>query len=282
MKLTAMMACRNEAWDVGLTLRAALKWNDSAVVLLHACTDETEQIVAQIETENPGRILVITESDPTWKEMTHRQTMLDAARMMGATHATVADADEILCGDLLPTIRGHIERLQPRQFLGIPMKNLHRSIAQYRADDSPFGSRAGTMLAFADAPALGWAARNGYDHHSRAPHGIERPPVMLATEGGLMHLQFASWRRLVAKHRGYRILERLKYPSKPVAEIERMYSLATNETGLKLKPVPASWWQPYEHLMGYLDLDRDPWQEEYVAEMIDQHGLVHFAGLNIA
>ena len=280
MNLVAICPARNEGWILGLTARAALLYCDSIVIFNHASTDDTAEIIDGLIKEFPSRVNLIESSDPEWREMEHRQCLLDFARAIGATHIANVDADEILAGDLLPTIRGHIERLQPGTFLGIPMKNLHRSIAEYRADPSPFGSMAGTMLAFADAPNLGWAAKNGYDHHSRAPQG-SRMGNILSTDGGLMHLQFASWRRLVAKHKAYRILERLKYPGKRVEDIERLYSQATDESGLKLRPVPSSWWQPYEHLMGYLDLDREPWQEGYVRRAVAEHGSAHFAGLNL-
>lgn len=277
------MCCRNEDWVVGISLRAALIWNDSAVVLMHACTDGTASIVAEVEKEYPGRVIAVEVSDPAWKEMEHRQLALQTARALGATHMTVADADEILCGDLLPCIRGQIEGLKAGTFLGIPMKNLHRSILQYRADHSPFGSMSGTMLAFADAPHLGWSAKGGYDHHSRAPHGATmRKAGILKTESGLMHLQFANWRRLVAKQKAYRVLERIKYPAKPVSQIEALYSLSTDERGLKLRTVPDQWWEPYVHLLQYLDLDRAPWQESYVSEMIAAHDPSYFNGLRVS
>ena len=94
-------------------------------------------------------------------------------------------------------------------------------------------------------------------------------------------MQFASWRRLLAKHAAYKVMERLKYPAKRVPEIERTYNLAPNEDGLRLAPVPNGWWEPYIHLMGYLDVDREPWQEAEVRRLVAEHGLVHFHGLTL-
>jgi glycosyltransferase involved in cell wall biosynthesis len=280
VNLVAIMPARNEGWVLGLSARAVLMWCDSLVILDHASTDDTADIIARVSQEHPGRVFEMRESQTEWREMHHRQELLDCARMIGATHVAPVDADEVLSANLIDGIRGRIEALAPGTFCGIPMKNLHRSINRYRADNSPFGSQAGTMLAFADAAHLGWKPRNGYDHHQRSPHG-SRMGQMIRCEGGLLHLQFASWRRLVDKHRAYRVLERLKYPQKPVSEIERLYSLATNEKGLETKETPAEWLDRYADLMQYVDLERKPWQADYVDEMIDLHGIEMFSGLRV-
>lgn len=279
MHLTAIMPCRNESWILGLSARAALMYCDSIVIGNHASTDDTAAIIDALYREFPGRVHFIEFAGPEWREMDHRQSLLDFVRALGATHIAPIDADEVLCGDMLPTIREDIEKLTPGQFCGIKMRNLHRSIAEYRSDNSPFGSQAGTMLAFADGAGLCWAAKNGYQHHSRSPQGSRMGGMVKGS--GLMHLQFANWRRLIAKHALYKAMERTKYPQKPVAEIERTYNLAPNETGLELTAVPASWWMPYEHFMGYLNLDREPWQEAETRRLVAAYGQDYFAGLSL-
>ena len=54
MKLVGMMACRNDSWVIGLSLRVALMWCDEVVVLLHACTDRSEDIVREVNKETPN------------------------------------------------------------------------------------------------------------------------------------------------------------------------------------------------------------------------------------
>lgn len=280
MRLISLTVARNEGPFIGCTLRAVLAYVDAAVVLLHACTDNTRLLVEEIEEEYPGRVRILEEPDGTWQEMAHRQRTLEEARRMGASHCSIVDADEILCGDLLPKVRNQIAQLQPGQALGIPMKNLHRSIHQYRSDTGIWGARAGTLLAFANAPRLCWRAENGYDHHHRHPFN-SRHVGSIQTSGGVMHLQFASWRRLVAKQRWYRCVERVRWPHKSVAEIERLYAMSTNEVGARTTPVPAAWWEPYRHLMNYLDMDSEPWQEREIQRMVERHGPRYFDGLNI-
>jgi glycosyltransferase involved in cell wall biosynthesis len=280
MNLVAIMPARNEDWVIGLSARAVLHWCDSLVILDHASDDRTREIAMQISDEHPGRVSVLIENDANWAEMHQRQRLLEFARGLGATHVAPVDADEVLAGDMLPTIRGEISRLQPGQFLGLPMRNLHRSIHQYRSDVSDFGSRAGSMLAFADANGLTWEPRNGYDHHQRSPLGA-RNGGMLRHTSGIMHLQFASWRRLIAKHARYKVMERCKYPAKSVQSIDQLYSHAPNERGLQVTAVPGSWWAPYADYMQYLDLDREPWHEAEVRRVVADRGAEYFEGLNL-
>ena len=102
-----------------------------------------------------------------------------------------------------------------------------------------------------------------------------------------MHLWGASERRLIAKHRMYRILERLRWPDKPVDVIEREYAQATegrpwlNDIPAQwtYRSVPAEWWAVYDRSL--IDLDAVPWQEAWCDEMVAKHGREMFAGLKI-
>ena len=106
-----------------------------------------------------------------------------------------------------------------------------------------------------------------------------------------MHLWGASERQLRAKHALYKITERLRWPDKPIATIEKEYSWAikgepghpsfgTPETW-KYNTVPDSWWAPYAHLMKYLDVDAEPWQEAEARRLYAKHGPERFKGLDL-
>ena len=82
MRLVNIQPVRNEAWCLGLTARALLRWCDDAVFLLHACTDASESILEAIADEYPGRVHVIHESETVWREMHHRQRLLEYARCL--------------------------------------------------------------------------------------------------------------------------------------------------------------------------------------------------------
>ncbi len=280
MKLIGIMPARNEEWVLSASLRAALMWCDEMVVLDHASTDGTRAIINKVAAEHLHRVGLADVPEPRWSEMAHRQTLLEMARMRGATHIAIIDADEILTGNLLPTIRSWIQVLQPGQTLQVGMLAMWRSLDHYRVGDSIWAGRFDLTLAFADAPQLSWKAADGYDHHHREPYGsVKLPPRLL--DGGVMHLQWASWRRLKAKHARYKMDERLKYPDKSVAEIDRMYSLALDERGLELDRVPVEWWAPYTHLRQYIDLYVEPWQERQCRDWMAEHGAERFKELDL-
>jgi hypothetical protein len=294
MKLVGCMPIRNEDWVLGLSLRVALLWCDEVVVLLHACTDRSAMIAREVSVESGSRVRLLFYGGE-WNEMEHRQLMLETARKRGATHLSIIDADEVLTGNLIRSedperhspIRYTVESAE-YLILELPGYNLHNGIDQYHSN-GVWGNRW-FSTAFQDAPDLGWS---GDRFHHRAPGPRELKPYrpIQQGQGGIMHLWGASERRLIAKHRAYRITETLRWPDKPHAEIERMYSWATDgEAGnaaigtpatWTYVPVPESWLAPYSHLMKYLDLDSEPWQEQWCEEQIALHGRERFSGLRV-
>jgi hypothetical protein len=280
MKLVATMPLRNEAWIVGLSARVVLMWADELVVMLHNCTDRTPEIVREIAAEHPGRVTVLEAHDVGWKEMGHRQRLLVAARMRGASHIAITDADEVLTGNLLPVARAQIAALRPGKYMQAGMPCLWRGLGQYRTDGRLWSGRDDLVLAFGDTASLGWFPQAGYEHHMRAPLGA-RPSGHVLRAGGVMHLQWASWRRLTAKHAWYQMHERLQYPARPVKQIAATYALAPDETGLQTAETPAAWWEPYQDLLRHVDLNAEPWHEAECKRLLDEHGAEKFAGLNL-
>ena len=283
MTITALVPVRNEGWIIGLSLRAALMYCDAAVVLLHACTDNSAAIVAEVAAEHPGRVTVLVDDGDIWAEMPQRQRMLEAARDGGATHVATVDADEILTGNLLPIIRELIEKMYPMRVMQLPGYNLRGGLDRYHANGI-WGNRW-FSAAFVDDPRLSWAGDN---FHQREPLGVASMcRYGTQNNGGVLHLWGASERRLIAKHRAYKLTERLRWPTKPVAEIDRMYSLAIHgQPGDRPKDwrymsVPDAWWEPYTGLAQYLDLDAEPWQEAYCERLIAEHGEERFKGLDL-
>lgn len=281
MNLVGLMPIRNEAWVCGLSIRAALKYCDALVILNHASTDNTLDIIGEVADEHPGRIMLLHEPDGTWAEMAHRQRMLEAARKLGASHVCIIDSDEVLTGNLAGVIRAYIEQLQPTQMLRTAMYNMVGSHDRYGADES-YWSLAETMLAFADHPSLHWRAENGYDHHHREPYGASKGAKLPRDCGGVMHLQFVYLRRLIAKHALYKVTETIRWPHKSRAEIDRMYSDAPKWARRTVTAqAPETWWEPYQRLLPYLDLKHEPWQEQACRQMIEKYGADRFSGLDL-
>jgi hypothetical protein len=312
MKIVGLMAARNEQWCLGLSARAALMWLDELVILVHASTDNTSQIAFDIAVEHPGRVVILCEDDPVWREMAHRQRMLEEARLRSATHICYIDADEVLTGNLLQSvpgqtsqrIRGLFNLIPKHSILQIPWLALRGSIGQVHVA-GPWADNQVASFGFNDSPELCWKARGEekYDFHHRQPMG--RPLVPWTPLGGLspmhpsrrdaglMHLQFVQGRRLRAKQALYKVTEVLRWPGRePIEMVDQRYNLAvygqyktpgpgwTGPQGLAQAPMDL-WWGPYAHLMCHLDTKQIPWQEAEVLKAIEEHGVKRFAGLDL-
>jgi hypothetical protein len=156
-----------------------------------------------------------------------------------------------------------------------------RGLHQYRTDPgSVWSNRKDLALAFADSPRLEFAAAaDGYQHHARAPrHSVGVPDP---TGIGVMHLQFADWRRLTAKHALYKVRERLHYPDRPIGQIDSMYNLALNELGIAVTATPEGWLRSYERLTQHVKRNAEPWQEREVVRLVKEHGPLMFQGLRL-
>jgi hypothetical protein len=298
MKIVAVMPVRNEDWVLGLSARAALMWVDHLVILDHASTDDTPDILLDITEEYPDRVTVLREASPVWEEMKHRQRLLSAARELGATHIALVDADEVLSGNLLPhgsrkTIWKIFRELPSACVLQLPWLCLRGSINRVHVS-GPWADGQNVSTGFEDVPQLHWTSegRGGYDFHHRHPMGRQCIPWTPIPDrsAGLMHLQFVSGRRLRAKQALYKITEVLRWPDRePVHVVNQRYNLAVygNHSGLTvdmdktLTDALDAWWKPYGHLMQYFHPHAMPWQEKAVLETIETHGPQRFAGLDL-
>lgn len=319
MKLIGLMPVRNEAHELGLTLRAALQWCDEVVCLDHASTDKSAEMISKLHVESGKRVSWRHESNPSWDEMPHRQRMLEMARMRGATHIAIIDADEILTGNMLPysgdhdknrhtgghdiEIRSLVHRTQPGQILQLPLYNLRGSLDRYHANGI-WGNRW-LSVAFADDPRLGWS---GDKFHSREPQyggfagpkfdGFQMNPYrpIQQGEGGVCHLWGSDELRLREKHRLYRLTERVRWPHKSAEEINKLYNLWRSpadsaamwpdhlefQKTWTYAEVPKEWMEPYKELIEkYLYLEIEPWQTAECERIIAEHGREFFAGIDL-
>jgi hypothetical protein len=308
VKLVATMAVRNEGHVLGLTARAALLWCDAMVIYLHACTDESGRIAAEIASEHEGRVAVLHQVLPAWDEMSHRQSMLNAARGIGATHIAIVDADEILTGNLLnyrssddpgaPLGRSWcsevVHGLPNGHILQLPLYNLRGSLTRYHSNGI-WGNRW-LSVAFADDPRLKW---EGDKFHHREPtatgYALRDYKPISQGQGGVMHLWGVDEARLIARHRLYKVTERIRWPHKPVHEIEMMYNWATKGATVPQHMIsfgtpdtwtyaetPAEWWAPYAELLAkYYHPEVEPWQTAECDRLIAEHGRAYFKGLTV-
>lgn len=282
MHLVGMMPCRNEDWVLQTSVRTALEWCDALVVLDHASTDDTPLALAYLkESEFGDRLILITETDPAWAEMKHRQLMLDEARCAGATHLAIIDADEILTANVWQKVRSEADRMRPNQLMQLPGYNLRGSLDRYHLTGI-WGDRWFSTV-FMDNPQLNW--KGDRFHHREPMGGVFGPwrPIPQG-QGGVLHLWGADERRLKAKHALYKMTETLRWPQKSRAEIDSLYSLAFDprlnrqfDQNWRYAVVPDYWWAHREHLkMGTV-----PWQEVECRELYERYGAERFQGLNL-
>jgi hypothetical protein len=300
MKLIAMMMARNEECFIGLTARAALEWVDQLVVLDHASTDRTWLLLREIQIENPGRVELMHVADPVWREKTNRWRMLDKAQEMAATHLAVVDADEVLSGNLLPTIRKQIEDLTAFvETLCLPMIGLVGSTNSFSTTRIPnwcevavrnndrlgyWGSNRSTLFKREYTPEEFVQAHPQADFFYRMPTNKFQSKKQIGQhcDGGMMHLQFVDERRLKAKQAYYKMQEVIRWPGRvPVDAINKFYDPAVfGEPGEELFSVPAGWWAPYQKWMDFLT-KVVPWQEQQCRDWVAEHGAGRFDGLDL-
>lgn len=269
MKLVSLTISRNSAWVIRATITHALRYCDSAVVLLHASTDETLSILRRFD----ERLTIAKLEDPQWNEMEHRQTTLNIGRELGGTHFVVIDDDEILTNNLRNKIRDWAEQIPPRACLHLPLLSCWRSLDRYRSDQGNTFSMAYKTVLFADAPGVNWQPKGKYQHHHTAPYGTEMLRWLRHDLGGYLHLQHANWDRLVTKQTWYMCMELSRWN-----KINADYRRTMDEEGLQTLPVPAEWWSKERN---YIALAQPSWHAADIKRMVAERGARFFESYGV-
>lgn len=262
--IVGLMPVRNEDWILEHSLDQAINWCDYLVVLLHSCSDRSEAIAKAHWSTVVRRTLLISEPSEVWHEMRHRQRLLEVARTIpGMTHIAMIDADECVTQNLQRNVSDEVLKIPAGVMLELPGFNV-RNQNQYHADGI-WGQRW-FSIAFRDSAELHWS---GDKFHSREPAGRKWQPYRPFdhSTGGVLHYWGASERRLLAKHALYKLTERLRWPSKPVAHIDRMYSQCVDgKESWTYRPIPRSWSNAE-----LPDLNAEPWQVEQCRKILAEH-----------
>jgi glycosyltransferase involved in cell wall biosynthesis len=281
MKLAGMMLIRNEDWILERTLRRALEWCDEVIVGLDRSTDRSRAIAEALDAESGGRVGYgdLGVDGDTWGEMTCRQSILRAAIHRGATHLAVIDADEYLADCVSPAmIRAEFEALTSRALLCSWLYNLRGGMKYHL--NGLWGNRVVTIGCAVSDHLIGYL---GDQYHAREPkftpgRSISRTWAPIQT----LHFWAYDVDRCRAKHRLYRVVERIRYPNKPVPEIEALYRLwAIGKTpdevsSWEFGPVPPTWFT------GIPPASKPPyWQDAEADRLIAARGAEFFRGLSI-
>lgn len=277
MKLIGLMLVRNEDWIVGLSARVALKWCDELVVLNHASTDGTFDILSDLGREEPGRVHIISAGDEKWAEMEHRQRTLEEARRRGASHIAIIDADEVLTANMVRGARDWASVHAPGVVVEFPLYNM-RGPSRFHANGI-WGTRT-VSVAIKESPRLAWT---GDRFHCREPlREYNRHAPIAQGFGGILHYWGADERRLRAKHALYKAVERVRWPQKPVSEIDRLYNLWQMNPAWTLREIPEDWrWPELEAKYLRTEPVKELWQEREVRHLVSRHGRDYFSGLDL-
>lgn len=287
MNIVGLMPVRNASWTIKFTIPSLMSWVDHLCVLDHASVDDTWDVLLGLKEAIPGRITLHKEENPVWNEMEHRDRLLAMAKKENPTHLALLDDDEVVTANLVPHMRDFVEALAPKQLLDLPMIGCYRGLDQYRIDSSGIWQDAWASVAVGYDESLRWrASDDGYQLHKRQPLGslfhvsARYRPVKLRNLGGLIHLMYASTRRLKAKQALYKMIESVRWPGRALREnMDRYYSEMASEDGMALAPCPLWWWDGYDR--SKVDLAQEPWQELEAKALIQKHGAKKFEGLDL-
>lgn len=279
-RIVALVPARNEGPRIGLCLQALARFVDAIVFLDDCSEDDTVRVVESLAGKcRVERILRKT----SWhrNEPEDRNALLKAGREIGGTHFVVMDADEAFTANCQrhDFLRQMVLALQPGDRLAMTWIQLWRSLAQYRFDDSVWTWNT-KEFAFGDNGKCGYASQ--FIHTSRAPKNLKgRVHALPGYRHGVLHFQFINWANLLIKQAWYHCLERIRDPQKAPKLINELYAPAKDESGLRLRPVPAEWVAGYEFLSSSAFAMPDQWRVRQILGWFSEYGRDHFADLNI-
>ena len=89
---------------------------------------------------------------------------------------------------------------------------------------------------------------------------------------------------LAQRQAWYRCLEHVKEPNKPIEKINKKknYKLLTDETGIKLKDVRASWYKGYDFFDEEPFNQPETWRKKQIIKWVNEYGFEYFMDLDLS
>jgi len=274
MKIVAGMLVRNEQWCIGATVSAALDWCDEIVLLDDNSSDNTMEIARSF-----GNRVITRKRAPRgefWDEMEARQELADLVLARNPEVFALVDGDEMLPVPFRRDIRAVLDTLPPDTVLAPQALNPWNSLDEMRVDRCQWTTNFWTAaIKIGDVPLVWKSAKDGYTHHHRVPDGVKTAKLSGPVDQlGVVHLQFASLPRRWWKHKLYVLTEWLRWgregrkQSSPRSLLKK-YGAAFDEKGLKLEPVPDTWFHPEEK--SAIFLASPGWYKAECERLIHEH-----------
>ncbi len=260
---------KNEEWILKNVLSANSTWADRIIVADQCSTDQSRRISKSFD-----KVTVIENSSQEFNEPERQRLLIDAARLLPAPRVLVAiDADEILSSNLTDSLQWK-EALEqrPGTVIEFPRVELWETTEKYfHIGYHPYG--------YIDD---GWAFEGNKIHSDRVPVPDKAPRFRLE-DVVILHFQFCNIPRMKSKHRWYRCYERIQYPRKSTASINKRYSWMYSSNKV-FKPTKQEWFEMYHEMEidfnQYFDCENYWWDWE-VLRMFKIYGTRVFRKLDI-
>lgn len=271
-KIIVITPIKNEAWILHEFLSAVSIYADHIIVSDHASTDNSILIA-----ESFPKATVIKTKFERFAESERRDELLIAARQYGANNLILSiDADEFLTPELVTS--EYLKRIKSKPIgtrFHVPLWNVKPGFKKYWTPGL-------TPIGFIDDGST----HPGKDaiHFPRIPQKSGAPSLELAL-GGLLHLQFIQWDRMMSKHRWYQVWETINFPTKSAVEIFRRYdhmNILPKSAFLDLDPSHlGNYREMGVDLKSLEDAEKVFWWDAEVEKLIDKHGIKMFSYLDL-
>ena len=276
LSVICLTPVKNEEWILDRFLQCASLWADHIIIADQQSTDASRDIARSFD-----KVHLIENPSEEFNEPERQKLLVNAARdLVSEQRLLIAiDADEILTAKTLSSREwGRLEGVPPGTVIEFPKIELLHSPKKYfrhSAQDS------GTWF------PLGYmddgTEYTGPKIHSNSVPIPEGAPRLRLNEVGILHYHFCDWSRMESKHRWYRCYERLEFPEKSSAEINRQYSWMDRQS-FDIRSSPEEWLSGYEERgidMTSIPTSETFWWDWEILRMFAGHGVETFKGLDI-
>lgn len=272
-EVVCLTPVRNEAWIIEAFLQQASRWADRVILADQGSTDDTREIAAKFP-----KVEVI-HNQSAFDEFSRQTLLIEHARKTAQSPQVMValDADEFLSENLIRSEDWQrILNAPPGSAYSLSRVDLYQGSSQFFVDS---GSDLGLWQKVLRVD-------DGVDHCGGHIHSPRLPPSQSVTrlvEPRLLHAQFVDIDRMSSKHRWYRCHERLKFPEKSDAEINRLYGWM-HRHDVNLRSIQPAWISD-DLSVQLRDLSTRSkefyWWDWEVLGLLDKHGVGLFSGLDI-
>lgn len=237
-KVVVICPVKNESWILASFLTAASQYADHIIIGDHGSTDNTVQIAKGF-----SKVKIVSSSHQDFQEAERRNQLLEEARGFGEGNVILSiDADELLDPRFIDA--GGVEALKELP-VGTRFYFPHFNVAPEAKSFwvSPVGA-----IGFVDDNSL--HPESDKIHFPRIPSwsGVKTPRKYRHKFGGLIHLQYLNWERVLTKTRWYKAWEAVHHPERSTLQIHRRYFHIKLITNRPKQTNPAEWKAHFDQL----------------------------------